>query len=310
MEYQSEDEFGQIQWYTLKGDSVVPQKGKCQKKDKPRLNSGVVVVSDNKTAEKVPQIPGLLEFRLDQKELYVRANKSWNILPQEKEINGKFTNLQKNLEAKLNELMKKIEETDVELKKKLNSSYTELKNDMKTTDSQFKKKLTNLEADFKQKLNTKSAELNKKINDENTKIKTKLVFSKSNHKEITGVCGGQYRWLTSSTRTYNYRSNSYCDSSLSGWYRFGGSAGTMMFSGCVRGGRSRCGSYFSGHLTGGHPGVNDGIVERVVCFSHRSGSYEYCCLYRRTIKVLNCGSFYVYKLNGVPTCNSRYCSTG
>ena len=128
--------------------------------------------------------------------------------------------------------------------------------------------------------------------------------------EKFSVCGGEYKWLNESTRRYNYSSNRYCDSSLSGWYRFGGSAGSMMFSGCVRGGMSRCGSYYPGHLTGGHPGVNDGIVERVVCFSHRSGYYDFCCYYRRTIKVLNCGTFYVYKLNGVPTCNSRYCSPG
>ena len=136
--------------------------------------------------------------------------------------------------------------------------------------------------------------------------------------EKFSVCGGEYKWLNESTRRYSYTSNSYCDSSLSGWYRFGGSAGTMMFSGCIRGRRSRCGTNYPGHLTGGHPGVNDGIVSRVVCFSYTQSSYhynrysysEYCCYYRRTIKILNCGTFYVYKLNGTPTCNSRYCSTG
>ena len=41
---------------------------------------------DNATAEKVPGIPGLLEYRKDQKKLYLRANKTWNLLTQEKEV--------------------------------------------------------------------------------------------------------------------------------------------------------------------------------------------------------------------------------
>ena len=41
---------------------------------------------NNATAEKVPEIPGLLEYRKDQEELYVRANKTWNLLTQEKEV--------------------------------------------------------------------------------------------------------------------------------------------------------------------------------------------------------------------------------
>ena len=120
------------------------------------------------------------------------------------------------------------------------------------------------------------------------------------------VCGGQYKWLKESNRGYDYTSYyAQCDSSLSGWYRFGGTAGTQMFSGCIKDGK-QCGTHATGYLTGGHPGVNDGIVERTVCFSYN----KKCCMWRRTIKVLNCGSFYVYKINGTPGCRLRYCSTG
>ena len=42
---------------------------------------------NNETAKKVPPIPGLLEYRKDQKKLYLRANKTWNLLTQEKEVN-------------------------------------------------------------------------------------------------------------------------------------------------------------------------------------------------------------------------------
>ncbi|XP_046843366.1 uncharacterized protein LOC124437432 isoform X2 [Xenia sp. Carnegie-2017] len=157
MEYQSEDEFGQMQWYILKGDSAAPKKGRCQQENKLRLNSGVVVVPDNKTEQKVPKIPGLLEYRLDEKKLYVRSNKTWNILSQEMEVN-------KKLEAKFNKLMKKIEATDAEWKRKMNLSNEKLQNDFKII----------------------SAEL-KKIKNENAKLKTKLVFSKPNYNKINLV---------------------------------------------------------------------------------------------------------------------------
>ena len=50
----------------------------------------VVVVSNNVSAKKVPAIPGLLEYRKDQKKLYLRANKTWSLLPQEKEVRKHF----------------------------------------------------------------------------------------------------------------------------------------------------------------------------------------------------------------------------
>ena len=46
----------------------------------------VVVVPNSAAAKKVPAIPGLLEYRNDQKKLYVRANKTWSLLTQEKEV--------------------------------------------------------------------------------------------------------------------------------------------------------------------------------------------------------------------------------
>ncbi|CAB4034088.1 Hypothetical predicted protein, partial [Paramuricea clavata] len=40
MEYKSQDENGQFQWYTLIGDSAIPEKGRCSNADELRLNSG------------------------------------------------------------------------------------------------------------------------------------------------------------------------------------------------------------------------------------------------------------------------------
>ena len=50
-----------------------------------------MVVPDSAAAKKVPAIPGLLEYRNDQKKLYVRANKTWSLLTQEKEVKNRFT---------------------------------------------------------------------------------------------------------------------------------------------------------------------------------------------------------------------------
>ncbi|CAH3133122.1 unnamed protein product [Porites lobata] len=117
-----------------------------------------------------------------------------------------------------------------------------------------------------------------------------------------------YGILNSGSRRTSYRRyyyyNYYCDSSLGpGWFRFQGSAGTRMAASCTS--YDSCGTYYTGWLSGGHPTVADGQVTRTVCFS---SGYR-CCYYSTSIKVRNCGSYYVYYLSGTPTCNLRYCGT-
>ena len=41
---------------------------------------------DDAAAKKVPAVLGLLEYRKDQGKLYVRANKTWNVLTKEKQV--------------------------------------------------------------------------------------------------------------------------------------------------------------------------------------------------------------------------------
>ena len=106
-----------------------------------------------------------------------------------------------------------------------------------------------------------------------------------------------------SRRTSYYGYYYYCDSSLGpGWFRFQGSAGTRMATSCPS--YRRCGTYSTGWLSGGHPSVADGQVTRTVYFNN-----GYCYGYSTSIKVRNCGSYYVYYLSGTPTCNLRYCGT-
>ncbi|KAL9987887.1 hypothetical protein ACROYT_G002265 [Oculina patagonica] len=96
-----------------------------------------------------------------------------------------------------------------------------------------------------------------------------------------------------------------CDRSLpKGWYRFMGYAGLEIPDACVA--KQRCGTIAPGWLSGGHPTVAQGAVQRRVCF-HWSSS---CCYWSTSIRVRNCGAFYVYELPPTPYCNLRYCGDG
>ncbi|CAH3167240.1 unnamed protein product, partial [Pocillopora meandrina] len=120
-----------------------------------------------------------------------------------------------------------------------------------------------------------------------------------------------YKNLSDADRksTYNTPSGGEkCDdkssSLISGkWYRFVGDAGTKMPTQCVPG--DRCGAVLSGWLKGSHPTLADGEVSSEVCFT-RGGD---CCKKSINIKVKDCGSYFIYKLFNVPSCDLRYCGT-
>ena len=116
-----------------------------------------------------------------------------------------------------------------------------------------------------------------------------------------------YKNLTDANRKISYKTTEglwLCDNQLpEGWYRFVGTAGTKMPT--TRVPAYRCGTDWSGWLEGSHPTVEDGEVPRTVCFSDRSTG----CKYTTRISVKNCGSYFIYKQQQVPGCNSRYCGT-
>ena len=117
----------------------------------------------------------------------------------------------------------------------------------------------------------------------------------------------EYNWLKDSSRNVKHVATAYlCDNGLaSGWYRFGGGAGTKLATSCTP--KHRCQTDKTGWMNGAHPTVADGKVKRKVCFSHDGSS---CCLWSNYIEVINCGWYYVYKLGPPPQCNARYCGTG
>jgi uromodulin len=119
-----------------------------------------------------------------------------------------------------------------------------------------------------------------------------------------------YTLLDNKDRNIKYRGGSLlCDKGIStGWYRFGGHAGTQLSTTCVprnrNGNKLICRAHVVSWLNGTHPSVSDGKVTRTVCFS-----WSKCCSWKKDIEVLNCGFFYIYKLVSIRVCYFRYCGT-
>ncbi|CAB4020784.1 Hypothetical predicted protein, partial [Paramuricea clavata] len=85
MDYQLKRDDGKLISYKLVGHSVMPVEGRCNKAS-TLLHDGIVVVPDFSAAQKVPEIDGLLEYRKDKQELYIRSNNTWNVLAPENKI--------------------------------------------------------------------------------------------------------------------------------------------------------------------------------------------------------------------------------
>ena len=96
-----------------------------------------------------------------------------------------------------------------------------------------------------------------------------------------------------------------CNNALvTAFYRFNGTAGSKMPTSCVP--SNNCNTAATGWLNGTHPTPKDGVVNRIVCFNWNSN----CCNWQVSIKVKNCGLFYVYRLmKPPPGCQLRYCVT-
>ena len=111
-----------------------------------------------------------------------------------------------------------------------------------------------------------------------------------------------YRTLSEYDRAQGYKGVYKCDSSLvKAWYRFTGLAGSKMADVVVD--KYHCGTHAPGYLTGGHPSVAEGAVQRKVCFHWSSSN----CQWFSYIRVRNCGGFYVYELSKPRACRLRYC---
>ena len=110
----------------------------------------------------------------------------------------------------------------------------------------------------------------------------------------------------SAGRNVSFPMQGLCDNALiTAWYRLTGDAGTYLPESCPQPQGDICGTTYPGWLNGIHPTTAEGVVTREACFS----SDSQCCYYHTSIKVKNCGDYYVYELTPVPACSLRYCVT-
>jgi len=130
-----------------------------------------------------------------------------------------------------------------------------------------------------------------------------------------------YRNLTRRERSVNFTGdmNTNCDGDvLTGWniwYRVSGNAGNALRSRTAPPADS-CGTEARLYLQDDHPHFGDGEVTQKVCVSRTS---ENSCnnnndnAARITIQVINCGPFYLYKLDSLRKCSKSkwaYCTNG
>lgn len=117
------------------------------------------------------------------------------------------------------------------------------------------------------------------------------------------ACQNYTRLDDPSRSTENTVKGQLCDKDLRGWFRFVGEGGVRMPEACVPG--QRCQTDAPMWLKEAHPVLEDGPVTRTAC-AHWSGN---CCYWSSKVQVQACpGGYYVYKLDGTPLCNLRYCT--
>ncbi|KAG8513619.1 Uromodulin, partial [Galemys pyrenaicus] len=113
-----------------------------------------------------------------------------------------------------------------------------------------------------------------------------------------------YTVLDDPTRsTENTEDIQTCDNTLFGWYRFVGEGGIKMSETCIP--PYRCHTAAPMWLKEPHPTLGEGIVNHTAC-AHWNGN---CCFWSRQVKVKACpDGYYVYRLQGTPDCDLRYCT--
>ncbi|XP_032871843.1 pancreatic secretory granule membrane major glycoprotein GP2-like [Amblyraja radiata] len=98
------------------------------------------------------------------------------------------------------------------------------------------------------------------------------------------------------------------DSNLEeGWYRFSSYDNVTIPESVVP--RYRCSGWSPGWLNGSHPSVEDGEVNRTVCFHWvNHGGNDDTCPRHQEIKIKKCSSYFVYFLKPISWSYSVYCA--
>lgn len=156
-------------------------------------------------------------------------------------------------------------------------------------------------------------------------------------------CAQPYTNLSDSWRHVSTSSGSHSDTEMDNkWYRFVGPTGnglatsppgccacgtldsvwmsgldgntpTALYEHCVQATSccdERCGKFAGTQLRGKYPAVQDGVVPRIACADWGSGARNFAgevtCRYPTQIQVVNCTTFYLFKLPSLPE-STGYC---
>lgn len=87
------------------------------------------------------------------------------------------------------------------------------------------------------------------------------------------------------------------------WYRITAAAGNQVPENCVKTG---CSSLYKGWINGSLPTVDEGQLEREMCFSSNTNG---CCKPSKEVRVRNCGGYYVFKFPALTVTEMKFCSS-
>ncbi|CAB4015197.1 Hypothetical predicted protein, partial [Paramuricea clavata] len=107
MEFVVKNSAGKLEKHFIDPQTGTAQKGSCSGKLKSVLNEGTLTVSDKESFEKIPDVPGLLSYRKDDKQLYVNQGSNWQALSTEQELQQLKKQIQSQ-ETKIQKQEKKI----------------------------------------------------------------------------------------------------------------------------------------------------------------------------------------------------------
>ncbi|XP_028393240.1 uncharacterized protein LOC114517654 [Dendronephthya gigantea] len=107
MEYVVKNATGHPEKHFIDPVTGTPQKGSCSGSVKSSLNEGTLTVSDKESLKKIPDVPGLVSYRKDDKQLYFNQGSNWQALSTEKEFQG----LKKQMERMKN-MIDKLKKQD------------------------------------------------------------------------------------------------------------------------------------------------------------------------------------------------------
>ncbi|UJR29518.1 hypothetical protein I4U23_010735 [Adineta vaga] len=133
-----------------------------------------------------------------------------------------------------------------------------------------------------------------------TTVATTAVSTTSSFSECSS-----YTTISDATRLTTAASGSTCDTSTFfsnvTWVRFTGAGGTQLATTAPS--ANQCGSASTGWYSTSLPSSGT-TVNGTVCYVWSGNN----CNWSNTIRVTNCGSFYVFGLIAPPACNLRYCT--